>query len=646
MQTYTNELDQIFRWFSMRPRMLNRVLFLWTILGVQLALMFGILELGAGKISPFSIVITVIITLICSIATILVFYVFHKKRRVVTFQQTVRYGWSIILSGIALLIIFWIAMPYSINSAALTLIRIYTVTTVIVAILSLLIVSKTQNLPVPAISGTVILITSLAIAILLSFLYIGRTPTPLFADEPQLVNLGWGIFTLRRMEWPMIHTTAPLLIITPFSIFYPAAGHFLNMAGVGVPQLRAFFLIIGWFSLYYIYLIGKALYGKLAGILALAIAPFLLLPFNYARPDIIVVTMTSASLYFMISGRKQNAPFKHFLAGFLVSFGIEGHPYAFRFILVIGLFYFIEYLSAIRTSRRWIWNDPFWLFCLGCLTYIPIFYFFHIFTVVGLRSPIEVLASQYTAQQYMSYPNPLIRMISENYKFYIFYFRMHPIQIALLIIGLIAALKRRQPENRLLLNLVVASHIFGAIFLTHNNLYYGVFDVPFIALLVGGFLSKLVVTYRETRVLSLLGTANICIIIALLAADIMLIGNPSPPTAQFIEAGRKIDVILPDDADIVGTQVYWLGMTRRTKYSLTDFFFEGSNKHLFHPDAMIVTLGDGEMNFPGDAEYGLALALEHGLKTAYCFYSDGGNEIRLFVHEKDLPEGAPRNCKP
>jgi len=583
-----------------------------------------------------------------------VFIVSHTKPQklfALRLPRTYWFGWLIIIASIAVLLLIWLAFPSNRNDSVLILARLYCVAVIGSLAWLTQYFSRTHNLTISIRFSRNLCWFLILLTLLLVCLFLGRVPHILFADEAPEINLSWSMFTTRSFYWGMYPEMPPKTIALIHSGLNPLTGYWMSLTGVGLEQARLFTLILGTLSLPFIYLTARRLYNGLAAWIAVAVGALILLPHNYARPDLFVVTMTAAAMYFFVTARDSKSLVRHYLVGLLVAFGMEAHPYAIRFVIAFGLIYLVEYIQLLRTSGRWEWNAAFWCFVLGGLSY-GLFYLTTHVLVSGQSFSLADYSAIYAGQTqspYMTAGSRLSRMLNENSKFFGWYFRLHLPEATLWLLMPVIALRRRKPADKLILAIFLPSMIIGVLLLAHLSFYYWVYNMPFIAILTGAWLARIgqhvePAALQTRPTLTLSGVLGLTIVSGLLATHIVVTGMQRSATAQFIEIGRQINSLIPKEASVVGSPIYYLGMTDRPFVSLETYYYVPNPSEKKTPDALILTLGDGDMNDPMVMSAS-SYVQQSPLRKAYCFYTDGGNEVWLFLREESLPKDAPLYCR-
>jgi 4-amino-4-deoxy-L-arabinose transferase-like glycosyltransferase len=259
-----------------------------------------------------------------------------------------------------------------------------------------------------------------------------------------------------------------------------------RLFGLSVWSGRIVSMLWGAVLLVGVFLLGRKLFGTMAGIIGMALVamsqPFLVST-HIVRPDIVVAALVVFALYLAESGVRRGAWQLHLLAGLLLGLSFDVHPNTVAFIPMVGLVYLIRYGKDVVSSR------PAWLFLagigLGALIYIgyrvlpdPKHYFDAFSYWVGvdkrppsLRTPGQMLQSEVS------------RFTS--------YFEGRSIEIAVVALGLLGAIVRlvlkKSPEP-LFPGLVIAFAIF-TVLVSSKTEYYMVLFYPALLLLVARELS-------------------------------------------------------------------------------------------------------------------------------------------------------------
>lgn len=561
--------------------------------------------------------------------------------------ETQWFGWTVVVGGVALLIAAWLFQSSSRHLPAIALFRVYITVLIVGAVLTLLYASKTANLSLPKQPQPLLIIGLVVVAAILTGLYLGKTPPSLYFDEPGITNWARAVYRTGEIALYLFPgRDAQAAALSTWGTL-PIFGLWLEITGVTFASARLFWLITGWIAAPFIYLTARRLYGNLAAIVALALALLLPLAHDYIRGDMFVGMAMAIALFSYVRGRDSERWYWHFITGVIAALAIEGHQYGARFVLVLGVIYLFDYFHLMRQGRRW--DKRFWTFVAGALAYFAIYVLVHV-VIWGRGNPLAlpaILSDYYATEAGLSgSASVLERIISETTLWFVNYLVLHPVEFVLFVFGIGAACIRRADSDRLLLKLFLPSLVLFFFLQSHYNPYYWIHNLPFVAILGGGFIAHITPRNEVSRGLNLAGVSALVGILVSMSVNIHLTAAQGQRFDRLIEIGYEIADVLPDDIErVAGWQVYYYGLADRT-YINTEAFLNhpadtwAEDLHVLPPQALILTRGldDSFRNIDAFLE-------SSGMQMAYCFASDvfGGRTV-LYLQISDLPVDAPIGC--
>ena len=558
------------------------------------------------------------------------------------------FGWAVVGGSAALIGLLWLFLRPS-RFDAFALFSIYLASVVIAGALAVLRLAGAHDLSMSRRRSVLVAALAVGLALLLAVTLLGRVPPVRHYDEPIEVNTAWSLFTQGRPHqslYPDARDAEGVSLMHSF-LLYSATGRWMDVVGVGLRQFRLLYLLVGWASLPFIYLTARRLYGGGAALCAVAIGAFIPLAHNYARPDMFVGAVVSIGLLVFLLARERESLTLHWLAGLVIAFGAEGHKLALRFVVAFGLVYAFDYARTLWRARRWRWYRPFWCFALGVLTYGVAFVGVQVITL-GRFPGLDAMLGVYAAQSSLGdHPDLLTRLIASNRVFYQRYLTLHPQEVLLVVVAVLAALWRRKQADCLMLAVWLSSALLLALTIAHANEYYWVHSLPFIAILGGALVAQigqhLLSPGRAFAGFNLATVMALCAVVVLFAANTWLTARHAGGAEELIVLGQEIDQMLPADITVTGAEVYYLGMPAREHYLATGNFLLLPVTYwgVPPPQAIILTRGFDDMyDEVHDYIEGAHLA------RARCFpIAQFGGEVTLYLPEALLPAGAPRNCR-
>ena len=334
------------------------------------------------------------------------------------------------------------------------------------------------------------------------------------------------------------------------------SGRIVSMAWGGVLLLAVF-------------LLGRLVFGTMAGFLALvllAISQPFLVSTHIVRPDIVVAALVVLALYLAESGVRRGLWPLHLLAGLLLGLAFDVHPNTIAFMPMVALVYVLQSGLRVAASR-----DA-WLFVagvgIGALIYVgyrilpdPQHYFdaFRYWVGVDKRPP--------------SLSTPGLPMVQAEWSRFTSYFQGRSIEAVLVLAGIVGALlrlmRRRSPEP-LLPGLVIAFVVF-TVLVSSKTEYYMILFYPMLLLLVARELAAIDWGAQGSRVVG--GLMLAAVMVAPMGfednlGDILGSGEDMKERDYF-SLIREIRDVVPAGASVLAPPVYWPGLW---DYPYTDVF--------------------------------------------------------------------------
>ncbi len=463
---------------------------------------------------------------------------------------------------------------------------------------------------------------------ILAALYIGKIPAIAYFDESVEMNLGLSMVRTGSFHSSIFPMLPPPTIIAVYhaTLFHWLAGVWMELVGIGLTQVRLFFLIGMWISVPFVYLTSRRLYGNQAGIAAATIAALVPLTHDYIRPDAFVATMTAVALYLFFLAREHNKLWQHYLTGLTIALAIEGHPYGVSLAVGLGLIYLFQYVHLVGHSRRWQWNPAFWCFVLGGATYVVIFYLIYRAPMFSMASG-ELAQMVYEGQLFDKDSTFLSRIALQTVLFYRDYLLENPLEVLLGVAAIIAALWRSKTQDQLLVVFWLLSLLVLSAIMVHKNPYYWIYNLPFLAILGGAFLMQVgKVEVLSKRSLTLGAWTTTLSVIVLFTTNAIITGNRTLREDRLYKILREIHHLLPPDVTVHSWPGYFVGLPEHNLVVST----LDTDSPL---QAVIVTRGRD------DSPQIYQRIQASGLAKAYC-----SDPIVLYLPKTNLPLGAPFNC--
>jgi hypothetical protein len=290
-------------------------------------------------------------------------------------------------------------------------------------------------------------------------------------------------------------------------------------------------------------------------------------------------------------------------------------------VVAFGLIYLFDYARQIWSARRWQWHPGFWSFVLGCLTFVPFYLYVHFLIVPGGLANIAhlfpVYATQVTLFSQESYP---IRILNANWATYRFFVEFAPLEAYVGLLGVVAAILRRNRADRLILSILGAFLLMWAFLIAHGSFYYRIFFFPFIAILGGALVAWFVNLLREQdlqrRPFNFAAIAGVSLVGVLFISNTLNVATYRQSADEFAEIGRKLDKVFSPDSIIAGAPPYYFGMPNRRGFVSAETFDDKPPEAwgLPAPSVIILTRGVDDTR-PIIQNY----LKQHDFVKMYCF---------------------------
>ena len=455
-----------------------------------------------------------------------------------------------------------------------------------------------------------------------------------------------------------------------FPFLFWLSGAYQSLVGVGIFKARALFFGIGVASLPFIYGTAKRLYGTIAGWSAVLLAFSMLLHYNWARPDIWVVTATAISTYCFCVARADQTKqglLSSLACGFFIVASIEGHFYGILFTIVFCFLHLYEQLAHMR-KYGWKIQTAFIGFVLGSSIAALLWFWYHIaLPGIQLSDIYRLFNLTYTWEStHITGQEGFERVFYNIYKLFRHFYVQNNFELFLSIIVVSGAILRRKKPDQFLLVVGGGSFLLLLLLMAHARASYFVFWMPLIAILFGALvqdLSKKRITDLDIPQFQLTNIAMLFLSFILVLYVIEAFRDASNSETirnknhleVLVEAGQRLDEVLPEeDIKIIGNIPFYLGMPQRLNFQ-TRFWGEPillEELKVDLPEALILVLGEPtqkadvaryiEMN-----DFSAVDCIPIPQMDSYFGKVMGENRIiSLFVHPRyDLVEHS-ENCTP
>ncbi len=439
---------------------------------------------------------------------------------------------AVLLLSVAALTLLWF-WPLGPTDSYL-IIRLYLTVVLLTGVLW-----SSQRLALPAWSAHLPWALALASGALLLGLST-RFPGLLWTDEGYLISAALGF---AQKGYPNVLMFQPAHVEW-YSLIPLGMGRWFQMFGVSVAAGRAFIFLIALASLGFTYAAARWAFSSTAAWSAVIIGAFALLRNNYLRPDIGVTLTVAAALAGITLAIRRDQAWPHLLAGAALSLSLDGHPNAYRFGLAFGLAYLLDYIRLLRQRRRpFVYRPLVYLLVGGIIGFAAYFLFYATVTERFLnraRSPFPDF-------------NPLAApaVLVEQFQSAL---RLTPLLFGAAAFGALAAWRRRQPLDRLLLVVILAAPLILALAYGYYRDYYLVHSVPVMALLAAGLFAELF-TRLDRR-----AQGVFVLVLAVMCASHLLrgwIARDAQSYDQALVVAERVREATPPDAVLVGIDPFY-----------------------------------------------------------------------------------------
>jgi hypothetical protein len=271
-------------------------------------------------------------------------------------------------------------------------------------------------------------------------------------------------------------------------------------------------------------------------------------PSNFLRADVAVMVYLGLACYWFVLARP-DASWQHLLVGLASGFVLDGHPNAYRFTLVFTLAYFLKYRRAL-VSRSGLY--PLLLLLVGQLGGLALYVGLYgsvspgrFFSRVGAaRFALDAAAvpSVWTEQVLSALQNA-------------------PLLFGIALLGIVAALKRRNDLDRLLLLTVGVTPIaLGFLYGYYRDYYLMHMLVP-MGLLGAGAMQDLIARFAPDRQRAV--TAALAILIVAAGTGRLgseLRGSARQDYHEALDVADQIRTLVPRDDTFVGVDPFYFRM--------------------------------------------------------------------------------------
>ncbi len=423
----------------------------------------------------------------------------------------------------------------------------------------------------------------IAIGLVISIHFNGTYPMLDTLDELHNYIVQWTYaHTSLLGDWvfrEMVPLPQPL-----YDLSHILVGLLMRLVGDGLWQARLLRLMLVSVSLPFIYNSGKLLYGRRAGLFAVAAAIAYIAATAYARPDFTVGVLLSIGLYIYLKARQIDhplirlaglradgtrfSPVLHFLAGLIIAAGVEGHLLAYRFGAGFGLIYLASWAQAIWQRKRIFIDGR--LVALGLGAFLALLIYTSVHVLPGPEQALHFLQSYSpTARDTTQQTSAAVQIVSRQIEVWL---ETSPIEVWLTVAALVLAMVRFQRGDRLILTLLVVSEILMIVTYGYYRAFYQVHYLPLVALLMGKTLADGFDMAADPRPaagrLSQLVMAGMVLVVIFSVLTDDANTTTDPMRTEFEAVGTQLSDTLPANAVVLANEDYFLTGPKQNFYTI------------------------------------------------------------------------------
>jgi 4-amino-4-deoxy-L-arabinose transferase-like glycosyltransferase len=391
-----------------------------------------------------------------------------------------------------------------------------------------------------------------------------RFPPP-FVDEAWLASRAWSFIQTGQAFGPLDHGV--LDRFEGYWTFYPWLPVWIQSLAFRLSRepdlllLRMVSLLFGFVLLFAVYAIGKRLYGKWLGLLAVLLV-CISWPFFYsahlARYDIMTAALGFSAIALYVNSQRERT-WVGLVSGLCIGLAFEIHPHSAIYGAAIVALYFLHFRWSMFRRRH------FWSFLVGIGIGLVFYALLHMAPYPRTYSALNQLVFT------KSHIPPILTLDPEIILQALSGMGMLLVAVKLALIPIIVwaavALMRRHSEADKTLLVLNAALIAGVTLLFRNKVaYYAIMFTPAIDLMVGAFLLQSLQQpwygrFRDYARATLIWVFCILTIVHTLSALRMDSWKAYQEAQGFIN-----QAVQPGDS-IMSSQTFWLGLHEHDYYS-------------------------------------------------------------------------------
>lgn len=400
----------------------------------------------------------------------------------------------------------------------------------------------------------------LSIMLIIYFYKLSRYPL-IFLDEPWLSESSWNFLTLGKFVnltftdffnkdlLDLIFPVYNFLLVLVFKIF-----------GLKIIAARGLSVVLGFFTLIFVYLTVKQLYknenAALAAAAFLMLNPVFFLCSRQARPEAYVTFFAVLSFYFLIKAVDAKKNLYYLICGISSGLAVLSHPTGV--FVIISLFLTMMFLKERKTALNYLFG-----------VFVTIFGFI-CFMLANYNFYKQQIFGQFTGRLFVL--DSIFSIILNEYKRWVLLSLRIPVigSIAALVYLIFSEYKKKVIDEKikiLIIYVIIFMFVLGTLEKS-KDLFYVNLIFPFFSMIVAGAFINI---YEKRKVLAL-G----------LLAFLLLCSSAFIPYKLYKFSGSdyyalisKFKDAIPKGSTVMAQPTYWFGLgqdyTFRT-YAMPDYY--------------------------------------------------------------------------
>jgi hypothetical protein len=434
-----------------------------------------------------------------------------------------------------------------------------------------------------------------ALAVLTLWLYVDKSPPPLYFDEQFSSSWGYRIFlTGDPLSKNMFDLSSPSVNIS-YGLW--VLGAWLSAFGIDFVTARLWVFALGMVAFGFAFAPRWHTLSQLARLVLASVAFLLLFAQAYIRYDALALPLLAIAVWAHERAKGRWAWYA--LSGYFFAMMVEGHHLGIRLALAVGAWHTLAYAWQVWRGRGWRFA-PFWGLLAGGLAYGATYIVLRLLSF-GVDLPTMLELNNYTFVREAMIGGSLSvseRVLANGEALLAYLLATSPLETAVVLAY--GALAVWHKDGRALM----WTWVYWVGFLLflplnpkpHNAPFYMIHAFALVVFMLSELLHALTLGLGKRAVLALGVLA--CLWGGAIVAELGARGE----IKQMVDNGYRINAHLPADVQaVISTEVYFWGLGRRTFYLSSNFIKLDvrdlvREKGLPLPDVVVRTVGLDDMH--------------------------------------------------